>query len=193
MLKSVEVRFVKTRVRFWHTSEQSFVPKMIRGVEKTPETTSCPYHGGHDTLTLSFEEGLFAKVVRAVIRSETKSSMEQIGISLHAVKSKEYYNVQFICKACLGATDMLHLVAEDPCLRDLADRTMMQFFSPYFNVLSIPLPHPPPPPPLKTKFAPPPPPSGARVLRDYEMQITPPRPAPPAPIGYHIIHREHHQ
>ena len=100
---------------------------------------------------------------RATMRSETKTAMAQIGISLHGVKSKAFY--QFVCKPCL---DMLFPVAEDQGLRDLADSTMLQFLSPYFNVLSKALPAQPPPPPLKTKFAPPPPPLKTKFapLRD---------------------------
>ena len=131
----------------------------------------------------------------AFVRSETKSDMEQIGISLHSVKSKDNYNVQFICNACKRAANMLHPVAKEPGLRALADRTMMQIFSPYFNVLSMPVPHPPPPPPLKTKCAPPPP-SGARALRDADYTTAtsatstdwlPYDPPGAPPVKYHLL------
>ena len=46
---------------------------------------------------------------RANMRSETKTAMAQIGISLHGVKSKAFY--QFVCKPCSRATDMLFPVA----------------------------------------------------------------------------------
>ena len=104
----------------------------MRAIEQDPEKTVCPYHGGHDMLTLAFDEENYDKVVfdahekekkvhslqgkvdsagghakhkrpwgalgtmmsRANMRSETKTAMAQIGISLHGVKSKPLLSVR---------------------------------------------------------------------------------------------------
>ena len=105
-------------------------------------------------------EALQTMLARAVIRSDTKLAMAEIGISLHGSKSKEMYSVQFVCNSCLRSTDVLFPVCDDRCLRDQADRTMVQFFRPYFELMNVSLPDPPPPPPpalgyVQTPFAPP--------------------------------------
>ena len=115
-------------------------------------------------------EALSTMLGRAVLRSDTKLGMAQIGISLHAVKSKESYSVQFVCNRCKRSTDVLFPVCDDRFLRDQADMTMLQVFAPCFKVLDISLPAPPRPPP-----PPPMPPLGYA-----QTQFAPPRPPPRA-------------
>ena len=98
-------------------------------------------------------ESLHTMLGRAVIQSDTKVAMAQIGISLHAVKSKSSYSCQFVCLSCMQATDVLFPVCDDRFLRDQADKTMLQFFSPYFKYLNICVPAPAPPPPMRDSFA----------------------------------------
>ena len=92
-------------------------------------------------------EALATLMARAVVQSDTKKAMADLGISLHNVKSTAMYSVQFVCNRCRLATDVLYPVCEDRRLRDQADRTMVQLFKPYFEHMHIPLPAPPPPPP----------------------------------------------
>ena len=108
-------------------------------------------------------EALATMMARAVVQSDTKKAMADLGISLHNVKSPAMYSVQFVCNRCRLATDVLYPVCEDRRLRDQADRTMVQLFQPYFEHMHISLPPAPPPPPpalgyVQTLFAPPPPP-----------------------------------
>ena len=105
-------------------------------------------------------EALATLMARAVVQSDTKKAMADLGISLHNVKSTAMYSVQFVCNRCRLATDVLYLVCEDRRLRDQADRTMVQLFQPYFEHMYISLPPAPPPPPpalgyVQTLFAPP--------------------------------------
>jgi len=58
-------------------------------------------------------EALYTMLAKAVLHSETKVGMAQIGISLHAAKSKESYSVQFVCNACGRSTDIMFPVADD--------------------------------------------------------------------------------
>ena len=105
-------------------------------------------------------EALATLMARAVVQSDTKKAMADLGISLHNVKSTAMYSVQFVCNRCRLATDVLYPVCEDRRLRDQADRTMVQLFQPYFELMHISLPAPPPPPPpppgsVQSPFAPP--------------------------------------
>ena len=124
---------------------------------------------GHNTTQRPWE-ALANLMGQAVLRSDTKLCMSQIGICLHAVKSKECYSVQFVCSSCNLATDFMFPVCDDRHLRDHGDRSMLAIFAPYFNLIgryapSILPPSPPPPPPLPPQdghgqvlIAPPPPP-----------------------------------
>jgi len=93
----------------------------------------------------------FAKMMaKANLNSHTTLAMAEIGISLYSVKSSEMYSVQFVCRGCLRATDVLWPVCDDKLARDQADRTMVQIFKPYFEHLGFKVPDtamPPPPPP----------------------------------------------
>ena len=58
-------------------------------------------------------EALQTMMSRAVLRSDTKLAMAEIGISLQNVTSTEMYNVQFVCHRYLRTTDVLFPVCED--------------------------------------------------------------------------------
>ena len=119
---------------------------------------------------------------RASLRSETKQDFSEIGISLHKGKPKNY-NIQFVCKACRTATNVLYPVAAAQDKRDEADQTMLGIFEPFFDLVGpiwtkptlAPRPPPPPPPPSRREFD-----SAAKSLIQSEdeewNQIQPTRP-----------------
>ena len=71
---------------------------------------------------------------RASLRSETKQDFSEIGISLHKGKP-ETYSIQFVCKACRTATNVLYPVAAAQDKRDEADQTMLGIFEPFFDLV----------------------------------------------------------
>ena len=95
---------------------------------------------------------------RASLKSETKLGFSEIGISLHKSKSKENYSIQFVCKYCRAATNILYPVAAARDQREEADLTMLSIFGQYFDLVGptwarpTPAPPPPPPPPMPTRW-----------------------------------------
>ena len=83
-------------------------------------------------------EAFSTMLATANLHSETKEGMAQIGISLHATKSKECYSVQFVCNACGRSIDIMFGVADDRSLRDRADKTVLKVFAPYFQLIGTP-------------------------------------------------------
>ena len=95
---------------------------------------------------------------RASLRSEKKQDFSEIGISLDKSKSKDNCSMQFVCKYCRAATNILYPVAAARDQREEADLTMLSIFGQYFDLVGptwarpTPAPPPPTPPPMPTRW-----------------------------------------